>query len=262
MERVHRSDGMEPALDATLLPMERPARYRGAEKAGGDSGQALVESALTLPLLMFLILGMLQLFLMGQARLMAHYAAFRATRAGSVNHGYCAPMLDAAIASLMPTITRTDSVSKLASAFRTRRQNKYKMNADNANGDIVWLFREHPLAGEMAGDEWFDQGRLERLEVRLIYWYHLKIPFANWVMTRMYRAHFGLMAYTAANPLLEQQKANWTTGSGRALLDMDAQIKTEWDLRTQGNDQFIFPIEASYTMRMMTPANDSTPLCK
>ena len=49
-----------------------------------DSGQALVESALTLPLLVFMVLGTLQLFMMLHARIMTQYAAYKAVRAGSL----------------------------------------------------------------------------------------------------------------------------------------------------------------------------------
>ncbi len=49
-----------------------------------ESGQALVEAALTLPLTVFLILGTLQLFLLLQARTLTEYAAFLAVRKGSV----------------------------------------------------------------------------------------------------------------------------------------------------------------------------------
>ena len=42
---------------------------------GRQSGQAMVEAALSLPLVVFLVLGTLQLFLMLQARVLAQYAA-------------------------------------------------------------------------------------------------------------------------------------------------------------------------------------------
>ncbi|HLM44600.1 MAG TPA: TadE family protein, partial [Myxococcaceae bacterium] len=72
-------------------------RHRRPATRRAERGQAAVESALTLPLTVFLMLGTLQLFLMLQGRIMAEYAAFRAVRAGSVRHGDCQAMTHAAI---------------------------------------------------------------------------------------------------------------------------------------------------------------------
>src|SRR3954453_20200487 len=78
----------------------------GARAASGlrrDSGQAAVETALTMPLMLFFVLTILQMGLLMQARNLTQYAVFRATRAGSVNHGDCTPMMHAAVASLIPS---------------------------------------------------------------------------------------------------------------------------------------------------------------
>src|SRR5205814_5690456 len=90
-----------------------------------QSGQAAVETALTLPLLLFLVLGTLQLFLMFQARLMTEYAAYRAVREGSVSQGNCKRMLQAALVTLLPTFTKTTTAANLAGAFGARCDNKY-----------------------------------------------------------------------------------------------------------------------------------------
>ena len=50
-----------------------------------------MEAALTLPLVVFLILGTLQLFMMLQGRIMAEYAVFKAVRAGSVTTATARP---------------------------------------------------------------------------------------------------------------------------------------------------------------------------
>jgi Flp pilus assembly protein TadG len=51
--------------------MGKPRRRR-------DSGQSAVETALVLPLVTFMILGTLQLFMLLQAKLMAQYAVYQA----------------------------------------------------------------------------------------------------------------------------------------------------------------------------------------
>lgn len=210
-----------------------------------------------MPLAVFLVLGALQLFLMFQARLMAEHAAFRAVRAGSLSQGSCRRMLHAAVATLLPTFTRTDNATRLAAAFRGRLNNRYSPGLDSGhNGEIVWLLRQSPLRRDILGpdDAAFDDPDREslRLEVRLIFWYPMRIPFANWVIARMALASWGLQDYTALNPLMPTQNARWTRGSSsgpvRSVADMFQQ-RTGSPAGT-----YVFPIQASYGMRMMTPA--------
>src|SRR5258708_7424895 len=56
-----------------------------------------------MPLMLFFILAIMQMGMLMQARNLTQYAVFRATRAGSVNHGHCEPMMHAAVASLIPS---------------------------------------------------------------------------------------------------------------------------------------------------------------
>ncbi len=68
-----------------------------------ESGQAVVESAIVIPLMTFLILGVIQLAMMQHARIMTEYAAFNAARAGIVWNADNIIMENAAIISLLPT---------------------------------------------------------------------------------------------------------------------------------------------------------------
>ncbi|MFY0563114.1 TadE family protein [Archangium lansingense] len=244
---------------------------------GRESGQAAVEAALTLPLVIFLVLGTLQLFMMLQGRIIAEYAAFQAVRAGSRNHGDCVPMVHAALAGLLPSVTPYlggrgggSAAEKLASAWADRigssPQNpdpKYvrgRGRDGKHDGPIFWLVRETPRASDVDSpeDRDFDlpQGdgsQAMRLEVRLIYWYRLRIPFADWVISRMLLAHLGLKNYNATNPLMPADaKAGWEQTSPR-VANLDPLIRDE--LRSRVNSgQYVFPIQATYGMRMMTPA--------
>ncbi|HEX5753171.1 MAG TPA: TadE family protein [Archangium sp.] len=247
---------------------------------GHESGQAAVEAALTLPLVIFLVLGTLQLFMMLQGRIMAEYAAFQAVRAGSRNHGDCEPMVHAALGGLLPSVTpylggkgKGSAAQKLASAWKERvGSNGESGDPDNAgphyvkgkdgahDGPIFWLVRESPRASAVQSpeDADFDLPRGDgsqamRLEVRLIYWYRLRIPFADWVISRMLLAHLGLKNYDAVNPLMPADaKAGWTKSTER-VVNLDPLIRDE--LRTRvGSKQYVFPIQATYGMRMMTPA--------
>jgi hypothetical protein len=244
---------------------------------GRESGQAAVEAALTLPLTIFLVLGTLQLFMMLQGRIMAEYAAFEAVRAGSRHHGDCERMMQAGLAALLPNVVTYlgngtsggTPAQKLAQAWRQRINGGSPQfvamdsgtpstfgGSSLAGESIFWLAREQPTNVTAPEDSDFDApqqgGGGMRLEVRLIYWFPLRIPFADWVMTRMLLAHFGLQNYNAANPLIPAEKnADWKPGSSPPTLD--SQIKSKYQsLATSG--KYVFPIQATYGMRMMTPA--------
>lgn len=230
---------------------------------GAESGQAAVEAALTLPLSIFLILGTVQFFLLLQARTLTEYAAFRAVRTGSVKYGDCEAMTHAAIAALLPTFARTDSAAALGTAFRNHRDNKYQANHDSGHtGDIVWIVRERPVGNDIRADEEesFDAPEryrtpndVVRMEARLIFWYPMRVPFANWVLGRMFLAHLGLRDYTAANPLMSPRTAQWGSQTGFRLHGTIGQ-----ELLSRANRyEYVFPLQANYTMRMMTPPRRS-----
>jgi hypothetical protein len=84
-----------------------------------QSGQAAVESALVMPLMVFLTLGLVQLTMMQQAKLMTEYAAYQAARAGVVWNGHNGRMRDAAILALLPTmgLGRTDNLKEAGLAW-------------------------------------------------------------------------------------------------------------------------------------------------
>ncbi len=238
---------------------------------GRESGQAAVETALTMPLVLFVILGCLQLFLLSQARLFAQYGVFQATRVGALNHGACTPMTHAAILSVLPAvhsflgdrmIPGATPGEQLGQAFGRFRDNHYQgyrgAGWNSAGGDteaLVWLVREQP-APTVADVVAFDQplprpGRTEplRLEVRMVFWAPLRIPFADWVFSRIAAARLGLYSYTAQNPLMMTREADWEVAPRPTI---NARMADELRLRL-ARGHYMFPIEVSSTMRMMTP---------
>ncbi|MFZ5445328.1 MAG: TadE family protein [Myxococcota bacterium] len=230
-----------------------------------ESGQAAVETAITMPLALFMVLGTLQLFMLLQGRLYAEHAAWAAARVGSVRHGDCKAMTHAAILALLPSFTSYLGTGtpggtpqqKLARAFALRTDGKPFDNQYDAVMDaphdrsILWLFRPSPRVASVtrASEDDFDQyqGGGYRLELRLVYWYPLRIPFANWVMATMYRAYFGFQDYRKQNPLIPTQKANWTASS-RALNGFRDEFLARFDAQ-----QYVFPVIGTSTMHMMTP---------
>lgn len=245
-----------PAVNESVRPMLSKRR----RSADAQSGQAMVEAALTLPLTVFLVLGTLQFFLLLQARLLTEYAAFRAVRTGSVKHGDCEAMTHAAIAALLPAFSRTDSAQALGETFYAHRDNLYQPGRDSGHsGSIVWISRERPLRAELREDEeesFDDPARytrtadVVRLEARLVFWYPMRIPFANWVLGRMILAHMTTFGYSGhVNPLMPTQVASWTRQTAFSLEEaLSAEMIRRAELK-----EYVFPLQANYAMRMMTP---------
>lgn len=86
-------------------------------RATARRGQAAIEAALVMPLMVFFCLGIVQLTLVQQARLMTEYAAYQAVRAGVVWNGNNERMHDAAIVALLPTMGRTDDILQLGKTW-------------------------------------------------------------------------------------------------------------------------------------------------
>jgi hypothetical protein len=234
-------------------------------------GQAAVETAITMPLLVFMILGTLQLFLLLQGRLFAEHAAYAAVRSGVVNHGSCDSMNDAALVALLPNVVTflgggtagATPAEKLAQAFKSRVQltnphgNKYFSALDaNNDGFIFEIDRLSPRVGSAPdrvkpeSEHDFDTpGQGYVLEARITYWYAMKIPFANWVMGTMFKAYFSLGDFVGVNPIIPTKKnANWKGVSTFSTSGMGAEF-----LRRFNAKQYVFPVTGSYSMRMMTP---------
>lgn len=229
-----------------------------------ESGQAAVEAALTIPFAVFLVLGTLQLFLMLQGRILAEYAVFKATRAGAVNGADCEVMTHAAIASLLPSITRTDDPQHLVKAFLARRFNRYVPgNGNNLDGSlfgpIVWI--EKRLDRDVGNNhqETFDDrsrnqpGARAEIMVDMVFWFPLRIPFADWVMARMFLAFFGGMPYTEFNPLMPAQKQAMWLSDNASKDTLTSKIRNELQMRVMLG-QYVAPIRTSFRMRQMTPA--------
>lgn len=229
------------------------------------SGQAAVETAITMPLMLFMVLGTLQLFMLLQGRLFAEHAAWSAARVGSVRHGDCRAMTHAAILALLPSFTSflgdatpggTPS-AKLGKAFAIRTNGKaYENQYDPVYDDphkhaVVWLFRPSPAMRTVTRNSEDDFDDPDEpgytLEVRAVYWYPLRIPFANWVMATLYRSWFGFGDYKHVNPLIPTSKANWTRKS-TMLNSFKQEFMERFDEK-----EFVFPVSGTAVMRMMTP---------
>jgi TadE-like protein len=88
----------------------------------------MIETAITMPLFVFIILGSLQLALAHQARLMTKYAAFKAVRVGAMNHARVNRMRVAAAMVLMPVISYRGAGGK-DYFFKSKTSGEYLTNA-------------------------------------------------------------------------------------------------------------------------------------
>lgn len=85
-------------------------------------GQAAIESALVMPLMVFFTLGIVQLAMVEQARLLTEYAAFQAARAGIVWNGSNERMHDAAVFALLPSMGLSKSFGTLGQTWSWHQQ--------------------------------------------------------------------------------------------------------------------------------------------
>ncbi|HSP78878.1 MAG TPA: TadE/TadG family type IV pilus assembly protein [Myxococcaceae bacterium] len=207
------------------IPSPHPSAHR-------QSGQAAVETALMMPLFIFLILGILQLGLMAQARIVGKYAVYRAARIGAMHHANTQAMEAAAIFHLLPVLVNnsnsilpTDSTTNILRKYgRTLLENQLNRAGSIRPIQIVICGpTSHELRGTSSTDPLpnagqtamgglggnnevdFDDPKLAvpggtnpqtgrgmrlynrlRLRVQLQWLYRMPIPFANWIMTRIY----------------------------------------------------------------------------
>ena len=168
-----------------------------------EAGQALVETAIVYPVFIFMILGIIQLTMLHQCRLMMEYAAFNAARTGAVWNGNKVKMRRAATLSLIATRPTFPGQGKI---FPLGMIKDYKDLIENAAVSLLTapLIDEalgmqlikvdilSPKESDFSGDKEeidfddfgssFDKRRLGQLSIRLTYFYKLSIPFANWVI--------------------------------------------------------------------------------
>ena len=185
-----------------------------------ERGQAAVETAIVMPLMVFLVLAIIQFNLMWQAKLLTKYAAFQAVRAGSLHNGKRWPMQKAALAVVLPTIGDRTGLGAVqptsdAGAFTTKYLGVAAtpvLNnmlpgvpiidlkicsptsgsiraADKLGADEIDI--DDPIASSLGGTGSGSQTdvhnfRRGRLSIQVVYNYRMPIPFANQVIHRIW----------------------------------------------------------------------------
>jgi hypothetical protein len=171
----------------------------------GEGGQAVVEAALVLPSLVFLLLGAVQLTQLQQARVLADYAVFAAARAGIVMNGDPGKMRDAAALAILPAFGAADSLAALGKTllrFKAEEAllepfglQRLRIEVHNPAAADFARYGQHLHGKELDFDD-VRPGATEAtlLSLRLRYLYELKVPFANKLFQALWIAARGKMA--------------------------------------------------------------------
>ena len=235
-------------------------------------GQAAVETALVMPLVVFLVLGTLQLSLVHQARLMTKYAAYKAARAGSIGSAAWNDMDTAALAVLMPMASSgAAGIERVFPATTptewSRSWEKIKDNRQSppipyvvvqvCNPTLPRLRAQAAAAGidlnkgvdfddpRLLGDAWATYN-VTRLQVQVTFYYRMPIPFANamlWMMARGVE-HDDAVRTLRMTPGTVRESLN-PNGGKRTIEKVPIQERAD-------AHEYILPIRASWGMRMQS----------
>ena len=232
-----------------------------------DSGQALVETALVMPLFVFIMLGTLQLGLMHQARALTTYAAYKAVRAGSLHHADRDVMARAAAAVLLPMISWQSSGVEKVVPVRDGVEYARKVQLiralslfvppveviicgptrNNARGTAGI----DPVARRNANEIQFDAplnlpaadwraSDRTKLRIEVTFNYRMPIPFANMFLYQIARGQ-------------EDAELLWVTRTGfEQTRRRRVEARVRHDAMARAGLGYTLPIRATYAMRMMS----------
>ncbi len=248
-------------------------------------GQAAVETALVMPLFVFLLLAVLQLALVHQARLMAKYAAYKAARAGSINSAGSLEMFNATLAVLVPVTVggapnrdhffRADTPEHWGTAWpevsknspydvktvpfaTVRICNPTRPMIEDAVARARHLGSNINLAADgldfddprIIGTSW-KEASVTRLNVQVTLYYRMPIPFANALLWTMAR---GVENDTSVR-VLRMTPGKVREGKDPNLALYNNKPRTIQSVNVQvlaDKHIYILPIRASYGMRMQS----------
>jgi hypothetical protein len=221
----------------------------------GERGQAAVESAIVLPLMVFMLLGVLQMTLAYQARLVNEYAAFKVARSASVYRLDCERMVRAGLMALVPTVSRTGTGNHQKRYLSAARELIANNTPPFAGIGIPLVRIDYRVSGYTGRP--FDQQLLPaeepmKVHVRLAYYWEYRIPFANWIITRVWLAsHTGLAWATGADPITPVRR---TAGTVAAANESSTEISRDVAVVRQAiaRNYFTTPLVSTWSMRMMS----------
>ncbi len=231
-----------------------------------------MEQALVMPLMVFLILGIVQLTMMQQARIMLEYAAFNAARSGAVYNGDPDAMEWAATLSLLPTMGRTDSWGNLMKragvAALTAGLGSFlgkfhipgvatklvKVEILNPTKDAFSSkYAKHLDYKQLDFDDIRGQAAKDNLlSIRLTYFYHLRVPFVNHlIMLFWFGSTVGQLDRLHSIDFVNPKMAHASDlVAAMAFARGKANLRTAYLAWQAGYDYF--PMTTYYTIRMQS----------
>lgn len=216
-----------------------------------QSGQASVEVALVVPMMIFALLGIIQLTMAYHARMLTEYAAFKAARAASVYRADCDRMVRASLLALVPSLPVAGGAGKdLPRRYVDTAKQVLNRNRTSAGTPLVLVdYRLENRKPEGQFDRQLEGGEAPMtVSVKLAYFYEYRIPFANWIMTRYWLATSTAFRWAEGNdPTMPAARVN----TPRASSSIDSEYLSLARRAIQRN-YFTSPIVASWSMRMMS----------
>lgn len=223
-----------------------------------------------MPLFVFLILGLLQLGLLHQARVMTKYAAFKAVRVGAIHNAKKSAMKRAALAVLLPmTGKRTQdmfykaTVSGFPMAWAMAKTGVDKGDTDTSapirltvcdpttqyKGDFDDPDSEMGPGGHDVKD--WEKNNRGRLAIQITNNYQMVIPFANgvifYILVQQERAE--LYTILRMYPEGDAKHKDWLSTRNAA----NGESRTVEKFAGLANSgQYIVPIRAGWSMRMQS----------
>jgi hypothetical protein len=185
-----------------------------------NTAQALVESAIVLPMFLTIVFAILQLALIFNARFLLNYAAYSACRIGIVRNGNVDQMENGAkvICTLLETMGGMDSAPLLAGKA-------------TLYSPITGVFLKttvlNPKEADFGGNVLKFDNAKAILHVRLEYDYPLVIPFGNAVI-------YTILNFKPDYKIAKEEMSEpWATGY-RIKLQSECRMRAQSDLKKDG----------------------------
>jgi hypothetical protein len=218
----------------------------------GEAGQAAVETAIVLPLMLFMLLGVLQMSIAYHARLLNEYAAFKVARSASVYRLSCQHMVRAGLMALVPSISRTGKGTprqRFTSAASQVLGNNIPPGAGVGIPLVQVDYRVSGFVPNRPFDQQLELGQTPlKVHIRLAYFYEYRIPFANWIISRVWlSSHSGRPWTRGGDPITPVRR---TPDEVREA----AEPSPDWEIAQRAVDRgyYTVPVVSTWSMRMMS----------